>query len=298
MKDAGHFATAAGEGKGRIDTMEDRPLGDYADFAQNLADEAGRIARNGFGTVRARRKPDGSELTDADVAIQEMMVGAIRRAYPGHLILGEECGVFGGSAQEAEVAEWCWVTDPLDGTRNFAFGVPVFATAIALLHRGRPVVGIVKSLPSGDMFAAVQGGGVTHDGRKVSVGRAAVGERSLVGVQSTIHGPDGRIVIGLAGTAALRNLGSTALHMALVASGAFAAAVAWECRLWDVAAGWLLINEAGGVCTDWNGRPLAPFAGAAYAGCEVPFVAAAPQSHDQFLSRIQKARGCPPSGQA
>jgi len=78
-KEGERFATAAGAGKGGIDTMEDRRLGDYADFARDLADEAGRIARNAFGTVRARRKPDGSELTDADVASQEMMGGAIRR---------------------------------------------------------------------------------------------------------------------------------------------------------------------------------------------------------------------------
>lgn len=278
--------------------MEERRLEEYAVFAGELAEEAGRIARSAFGTSRARRKPDGSELTDADVAIQDMMVGAIRRAYAGHLILGEESGVIGGSAEEAAAAEYCWVTDPLDGTRNFAFGVPVFATSIALLHRGRPVVGLVRALPSGDSFVALRGGGVTHNGREVSVGREGVGERSLVAVQSTIHGPDGRIVIGLAGTAALRNLGSTALHMALVASGAFAAAVAWECRLWDVAAGWLLIDEAGGVCTDWNGRPLVPFAGAAYAGGEVPFVAAGPQSHGQFLSRIERVRGLTAHGQA
>ncbi len=274
--------------------MDDRQLEDYAVFARELADEAGRIACEAFGGVRVRRKPDGSELTDTDIAIQEMMVSAIRRAYPGHLILGEESGVIGGRAREAAAAECCWVTDPLDGTRNFAFGVPVFATAIALLHRGRPVVGIVKALPGGDTFLARRGAGVTHNGREVSAARATIGERSLVGVQSTIHGPDGRIVLGLAGTAALRNLGSTALHMALVASGAFAAAAAWECRLWDVAAGWLLIEEGGGLCTDWSGRPLVPFAEAAYGGAEVPFVAAGPQSHGPLLSRIQRVRETPP----
>ncbi len=278
--------------------MDDRRLSDCAVFARHLADEAGRIACDAFGTSIARRKADGSELTDADLAIQEMMVRAIQTAYPGHMILGEESGVVGGSAEQAEVAEYCWVTDPLDGTRNFAFGVPVFATSIALLHRGWPVVGLVRALPSGDTFLAVRGGGVTHNGREVSVGRAALGERSLVAVQSTIRGPDGWIVIGLAGTAALRNLGSTALHMALVASGAFAAAVAWECRLWDVAAGWLLIDEGGGVCTDWNGRPLVPFGRAGYGGAEVPFVAAGPESHGQFLSRIERVRDLTPRGRA
>jgi myo-inositol-1(or 4)-monophosphatase len=207
-------------------------------------------------------------------------------------------GVLGASPREAATAEYCWVTDPLDGTRNFAFGVPVFATAIALLHRGRPVMGIVKSLNSGDTFVGVRHQGVTHDGRPVSVGRGVIAERSMVAVQSTIRGLDSRIVDALSGTAALRNLGSTALHMALVASGAFAGAVAWECRLWDVAAGWLLIDEAGGQCTDWSGGSLVPFAERAYAGSEVPFVAAGPESHERFRTRIARVRDVPPPGQA
>ena len=160
------------------------------------------------------------------------------------------------------------------------------------------MLGVVKALNSGDTFVGVRNEGVTHNGRSVAVGRGVIAERSMVAVQSTIRGLDSRIMDALSGMAALRNLGSTALHMALVASGAFAAAVAWECRLWDVAAGWLLIDEAGGVCTDWGGGSLVPFAEEAYAGNEVPFVAAGPESHERFLARIARVRDVPPGGQA
>ena len=274
--------------------MTDRALDEYARLAMSMADEAAQTACYWFGRATASRKADGSDVTNADMAIQEMMIECIRGAYGDHLIVGEETGVVGGSPADAMRAEYCWVTDPLDGTRNFTRAVPVFATAIALLERGQAVVGVVRSLTTGDTYLAIRGGGATHNGRELRVNPQPCDERSMVAVQSTIRGGDRRILDSFAGTAVLRNLGSTALHLALVAAGGFCGAIGWDCKLWDVAAGWLLIEEAGGACTDWSGRRLIPFSEEAFAGRDVPFVAAGRQAHAQLLSRLALASERPP----
>jgi myo-inositol-1(or 4)-monophosphatase len=267
-----------------------------ARLAESMAADAAARACERFGRASIGHKADGSEVTETDTEIQQMMVDRVRAAYPHHLLVGEEVGVVGGDASDACAAEFCWVTDPLDGTRNYAYGVPVFGTAIAVLHGGRPVVGVVRSLTTGDSYVATRGGGARHNDRPLSIGTGSLGPRSMVAVQSTIRGNDSRIVDALAGTAALRNLGSTALHMALVAAGAFVGAVAYECKLWDVAAGSLLVQEAGGVCTDWVGQPVVPFGAHAYEGRDVPFVAAGLEAHQAFLTRLAGVRDLPPSG--
>lgn len=276
--------------------MSNEPYENMARLAETMASAAATLACDQFGRAAIGHKADGSEVTETDTQIQQMMVDRIRAAYPEHVVVGEEVGVIGGEASDAYAAEYCWVTDPLDGTRNYAYGVPIFGTAIAVLHRGRPAVGVVRSLTTGDTYVATRGGGAWHNGQPLAMGSGAFGPRSMVAVQSTIHGNDSRIVDALAGTAALRNLGSTALHMALAAAGAFVGAVASECKLWDVAAGWLLVDEAGGVCTDWAGRPIVPFGAHAYAGQDVPFVAASRTAHPVFLARLAGVRDVPPSG--
>jgi fructose-1,6-bisphosphatase/inositol monophosphatase family enzyme len=274
--------------------MSNEHYTNMARLAEAMAATAATLACERFGRAAVGHKADGSEVTETDTAIQQMMVDRVRAAYPDHVLVGEEVGVIGGDASDACAAEYCWVTDPLDGTRNYAYGVPVFGTAIAVLRGGRPVVGLVRSLTTGDTYVATKGGGARHNGQPLAIGTGALTPRSMVAVQSTIRGNDSRIVDALAGAAALRNLGSTALHMALVAAGAFVGAVAYECKLWDVAAGWLLVDEAGGVCTDWVGDPLVPFAAGAYAGQDVPFVAAGREAHQAFLTLLAGVRDLPP----
>jgi myo-inositol-1(or 4)-monophosphatase len=274
--------------------MSTEDYDELARFAVTLSDAAASIAGERFGRAAVGHKADGTEVTEADTRIQGMMVDRIGAAYPDHLLLGEEAGVVGGHASDAHLAEYCWVTDPLDGTRNFAFGVPVFSTSIALLQRGTPVVGLVRLLTTDDTYVATRGGGARHNDRIVSIDDQPLGPRSMVAVQSTIGGTDSRIVDALAGIAALRNLGSTALHMALVGAGAFAGAVAYECKLWDVAAGWLLVEEAGGQCTDWAGQTCTPFGLHAYEGRDVPFIAASRGAHREFVTRLADVSQKPP----
>jgi myo-inositol-1(or 4)-monophosphatase len=271
--------------------MADKLIAQCADLATRMAAVAAEIARGRFGRATAALKADGSDVTDADTAIQDMMVERIAAAYPDHAIVGEEPGGRGGSAAVARDAEYCWVIDPLDGTRNFARGVPVFATSVALLAGGRPVMGLVRCLTGADVYLAIRGAGATLNGRKLAVDPRPCDLRSMVAVQSTIRAGDSRMLTTLSGVAVLRNLGSTALHLALVASGGFCGAVASECKLWDVAAGCLLVEEAGGLCTDWSGRSFLPFGLEAYVGRDVPFVAGGPATHPQLLARLSGWHG-------
>jgi len=269
--------------------MAENLIAQCAELAIRMAAVAAEIARDRFGRASTTLKADGSDVTDADTAIQDMMVERIAAAYPDHAIVGEEAGVFGCSALATRDAEYCWVIDPLDGTRNFVRGVPLFATSVALLLHGRPIMGLVRSLTGADAYLAIRGAGATLNGRRLVVDPGPCDLQSMVAAQSTVRTGGSRMLTALSGTAVLRNLGSTALHLALVAAGGFCGAVASECKIWDVAAGCLLVEEAGGVCTDWSGRTFLPFSLEAYEGRDVPFVAGGPATHPQLLARLPEA---------
>jgi myo-inositol-1(or 4)-monophosphatase len=262
----------------------------FASLAVAMADEAAARARNDFGRAQASLKPDGSDISDTDVAIQEMLVQRITAAYPDHAVLGEEVGYVPPSGVRRASPVYCWVTDPLDGTRNFVHGVPIFATAIAVLERGQPVFGLVRSLLTDDLYLAVRGAGSTCNGRPITASAKPVSLRTMVALQSTAGGNEASMVKTLAGGVVLRNLGSTALHLALVASGGMVGAVASECKFWDLAAGALLVEEAGGRCTNWAGDPWFPIAPESYRGQDLPFVAAGPGAYDQLLAKVKRGK--------
>lgn len=269
--------------------MSNTPGQRFAALAGAMADEAAAMARKDFGRAQATLKSDGSDVSDTDLAIQQMMVERIAAAHPDHAVLGEEIGYVPPSGDRRAAPTYCWVTDPLDGTRNFVRGVPLFATAIAVLEHGQPVLGLVRSLLTNDVYLAVRGAGATHNRQPITASSQPAGLRTMVALQSTAGGNEASIVRTLAGRVVLRNLGSTALHLALVASGGVVGAVASECKLWDIAAGALLVEEAGGRCTNWTGDAWFPIAADTYRGQDLPFVAAGPGAYDDLLTKVKTA---------
>jgi myo-inositol-1(or 4)-monophosphatase len=270
--------------------MSTSPGQSFAALAVALADEAASMARKDFGRAHAAVKPDGSEVSDTDVAIQRMIVQRITAAYPDHAVLGEEVGYVPPSGDRRASPAYCWITDPLDGTRNFVHGVPIFATAIAVLEHGQPVLGLVRSLLTDDVYLAVRGAGSTCNGRPIAASSKPVSLRTMVALQSTAGGNEASIVQTLAGGVVLRNLGSTALHLALVASGGMVGAVASECKFWDLVAGALLVEESGGRCTNWAGDSWFPIAPDSYHGQDLPFVAAGPGAYDELLAKVKRVK--------
>lgn len=225
-------------------------------FAEATAREAGRLLAGMYGRVEAREKGPSDLVTEADTASQRLIAARIAAAFPDHTLQAEEDGVV---ADPSRV--WKWVVDPLDGTINFAHGFPFWAVSIALEYRGRLVVGVVHDPIAGATFAASLGGGATKDGAPIRVGRATSLRSSLISAGlPTGFAEDSARQLALMGafstaTHSVRRTGSTALNLAYLAAGGFDLYYTTSVHPWDIAAGILLVEEAGGRVTALDGSP-------------------------------------------
>jgi len=259
--------------------------------ALEAAQQAGSLIVSQTGEVRQSYKSSHEPVTETDRQAQQLIVETLKRNFPRDGFIGEEGG--DGILNVAPAGPGrVWVIDPLDGTSNFVRRLPVVCVSIAMLLEGRPVVAVVREVYSGRVFQAVRGGGA-HDqtGAPLRVSSGPLQKRrGFLGIE-TIY-PDGLpdCIGDWMSWLYCRNLGSTALHMALVAAGVFDATFAYRCKLWDVAAGALLVAEAGGVVTHIDGSAIFPFATAGYAGGPVDFVAANRFVHSQIAAALHRDR--------
>ena len=218
---------------------------------------AGEILRRNFRSVEGRRvefKGERNPVTATDVAVEEATVAILQREFPGHAILGEERG--------GEPAEgWLWVIDPLDGTRNFASGAPHFAFNLALCYDQRPVLGVTVDPLRNEEFLGVWGRGATVNGRPLRVGQHATLAEGVVSTGMGYDNAAGKPLLALLhelwpGMQTIRISGSAALDLAYIAAGRFDLFVHFGLYAWDLAAGVVLIEEAGGTITDGEGKPV------------------------------------------
>lgn len=228
-------------------------------LAIDAAREAGAFLKANLGKVRTITEKDGwgkNVVTEIDRQSEEMILGAIRRRFPEDAILAEEGGTGAGPG-----AEWRWVVDPLDGTTNYTHGFPVFCVSIGVEREGRMEGGVIYDPNFDELFAAERGKGATLDGEPIRVSRIDRLDRSLLvtGFPYNVNeNPDRtieRFVSALMRAQAVRRMGSAAIDLAYVACGRYEGF--WEVGLhpWDVAAGALLVEEAGGLVTDFRGGP-------------------------------------------
>lgn len=256
------------------------------EFAGNLAQMAGQMAAERFGRVSVQRKEDNSPVTDADHAVQAATFDAIARAYPDHAVVGEETVRDPDRHASAARAEFCWIVDPIDGTRNYARSIPIYAVSIAVLKNGEPVAGAIHDASAGYTYSAGLGLGADCGGRELRMSRGDAEPDLTVLVSSFRQQPVPLVVRDWMDTYLFRNYGSLCLHLAWVAAGLADAAYAAECRLWDIAAGALLIGESGGIVTRDDGRPLWPFDVGSYTGTEIPILAGTPTMHSRLLASL------------
>lgn len=222
-------------------------------FAHELADAAGEIAMSFFrGTFEVRHKADRTPVTEADLAIEAMIRERVHDRFPGDGVLGEEGGLEGGSDRR-------WVVDPIDGTKNFADGVQIWANLIALAIGERPVVGVVNAPALGERYAAASGGGATLNGEPIEVSRADRIGRSFVcfgEIDEVLAGPHaGPVLEILRESRRNRGFGDFWGHM-LVARGSVDVMVEPSLAAWDVAAVQVVVEEAGGRMTTFDGGRL------------------------------------------
>jgi len=225
-------------------------------LADTLADRAAEIALRWFraADLEVRTKADRSPVTEADLAIERMVREEVARAFPGDRVVGEEGGGLEGWRRGR-----AWIVDPIDGTKNFADGVQLWSTLIALSVEGRIVLGVVSLPGIGERYQAVRGGGARLNGRPISVSSTRRVSDAFV-LFSSLEGwlarPEGPGVLGLLREARRsRGFGDAWSHM-LVARGAADVMIERELALWDWAAIQVVVEEAGGRITQLDGRPL------------------------------------------
>lgn len=282
--------------------------------AEEAARIGGRVAREWFGArLRVRLKADRSEVTDADEAAQAAIVDYLRRERPQDALVTEETllpAPGSPSSPAPSTDRLCWVIDPIDGTRNFIRGVPLFACSVAAMIGGEPVAGAIYDPVRNELISAGRGGPLLLNNQPqtplppgdtgsrlaetpapwgtgsqpVAPGSAGRAPRPVVGLPSMPVGYIAERAHQWLDRYVCRCFGSTALHLAYVALGRLEAMLADNARLWDIAAGVVLVRAAGGDAAAPNGQPLFPADVAAYRGEEMPIVAAGPRLRDRLAS--------------
>jgi myo-inositol-1(or 4)-monophosphatase len=229
---------------------------EYLKFAQSLAKKGGKILRDNFGKLDESQievKGYKDVVTVFDKKVEQMYVKAIRGKYPDHGIIGEE-----GTSDNPD-KEFVWVLDPLDGTRNYTIQVPFYATVICLMHNNEPVVGVIYIPEINKLYYAKKGGGAFLNGKKIHVSDVSkLAESSVLychkAKEELIKNAEkyaAKLKLLAKGADRLRTAGG---EMGLVAEGLCEVYLLDGLPIWDLVAGVLIIREAGGKATDFNGK--------------------------------------------
>jgi len=226
-------------------------------LAVQAARKAGQVLQGRLGrTRRVDYKGAVNLVTEMDFRSERIIVSEIRKHFPEHGFLAEE------KAQERTGSPYRWVIDPLDGTTNYAHGLPVYCVSIALEYGGEIILGVVYDPSREELFVAQKGKGARLNGRRMTVSKTSRLSKSLLTTgfpydlrESPVDNFDHFRNFALR-THAVRRCGSAALDLCYVAAGRFDGF--WEMKLgpWDLGAGSLIVQEAGGRVTDFQGRPL------------------------------------------
>lgn len=231
------------------------------DLAIRAAREAGAIIQE-FAARRFEITHKGriNLVTEADLASEKHIKQLISSTYPDHRILAEESGV----SHHSE-AEYTWIIDPLDGTTNFAHGLPCYAVSIGLERKGEVIAGVIYDPTRDDMFAAERGAGASLNGKPIRVSEITDLEKALLvtGFPYDVRERMDFFIPGwrtfLSRAQSVRRLGAAAIDLAYVACGRLDGFWEWGLNPWDCAAGWLLVEEAGGKVTKTGGGPFDMF---------------------------------------
>lgn len=225
--------------------------------AMKVAEEAGEIITfhaSKIDQLTIQQKGINDFVSEVDKKAEEQIIYLLKKAYPDHSILGEESG-----HHIVEGSDYEWIIDPLDGTTNYLYGLPHYAVSIALRHKGRLSVGVVYDPIKDEMFSAARGEGARLNNRRLRVsGRPSMKNALLT--TGLPYKPEQNLPLFIKtlealipDTAGIRRPGSAALDLAYVAAGRFDGFWEFNLNTWDIAAGVLIVQEAGGLISDLVG---------------------------------------------
>lgn len=230
----------------------------FVTVAEEAARLGGDVLREWAGKFQVREKGRSDLVTEADEASQQRIAEFLSSTFPEHDFLGEE-----GPRNVARKSPYCWIVDPLDGTTNYVHGLANYAVSVALEYDGRIVAGAIYDPVADESFTASAGGGAWLNGRRLEVSGITTLDQALVaasfGASVRADSPEIPPFLRVLETAqGVRRMGSAALNLAYIAAGRLDGYWALATKIWDVAAGLLMVAEAGGHFTSWDGEPVRP----------------------------------------
>ncbi len=268
----------------------DRHIQSFTRVAVDLASSGAELAFGLMGKTAVSLKDDHTVVTEADHRVQEMIVQRLRRLFPTHGIIAEEAS---DMLKPDELERECvWVIDPIDGTRCFAAGIPSFTCSVAMLYRHAPAVAAI-ALPRPRMIFHTSLNEPTRlNNQPVRVTDRPLDQRSVIAVSGSelLHVPE--YLRRWAGVRIVRDFGSVAYHIALVAAGKLDAAINFKGKLWDVAAAALLLDRAGGTILRLDDRgipnrqPLWPINPKTHRREPLPLLACSPAAANQLQTEM------------
>jgi len=231
---------------------------DIIKIAETAARQAGEIIINKKGLSSFSEKGNNNLVTEADYAAQETIIKIISDKYTGHSFIAEENDI-SANINEPDL----WIIDPLDGTNNYAHQIPHFSISIAYARYGKVEAGVVFDPERGELFSAAKDMGASLNGKRIAVSRASSLQEAIVAtgfyydrgemMKKTLSSIEKLFAQNIHG---IRRFGSAALDLCWVACGRFDAYFEYKLSVWDFAAGLLIVNEAGGCCSDQKRNQL------------------------------------------
>ncbi|MGD8809708.1 MAG: histidinol-phosphatase [Gammaproteobacteria bacterium] len=229
----------------------------FLPFAERLAEASGEVIRRYFrvsaAEMKLEAKSDDTPVTIADRSAEEVMRALIEETYPDHGIYGEEYGFVRTDA------EYAWTLDPIDGTKSFVTGMPIFGTLISLMHEGRPVLGMINQPVLGERWIGVAGRQSTFNGQPIStsgVTKLADAAQYSTDPDMFSRPEDRRKVDAVLAEVKSKRYGGDCYSYALLANGFVDLVIEFGLKIFDFMALVPVIEGAGGVMTDWNGNRL------------------------------------------
>ncbi len=234
---------------------------EFLSVCEQAARAGGQVLLDWQNRFTTREKGLRDLVTEADVASQQAIRDILLGRFPDHDFLGEEDASFPAAIKTSPKSQYRWIVDPLDGTANYVHHLPAFAVTIALQKAEETVLGIVFDPIANELYHAVKGEGTFLNGKSVQTSGCTSPEQAMVAVSFAPNVPRGSIEIArfieaLHSCQSVRRLGSAALNLAYLAAGRLDAYWATSVKIWDVAAGLLMVEEAGGTVSRLDGGPL------------------------------------------
>ena len=267
--------------------IDNKDLSRFLETAVVAARLAGQHAMEEINYIKATPKTGNELVTEADVRCQKIITDTIMQNFPGHGIIAEEGkeGKLFKQTPRGDEDIW-WVIDPIDGTNNFANRILNFAVSIGIIHKGRPIVGVVFEPATESMFTAAGDAPPQCNTIRIQANDKDIGVFQTIGIESLYTDGVPSWINYLMKTLRCRGLGTTAMHLAYVAKGSFIAGIMNKPKLWDIAAGAFLAEAAGAVVTDWQGKPIWPVDMNSYNGQPFNVLAANKKVHKKLVDII------------